>query len=242
MCQHILGLRASIEAELFSLSREKEYYKVKDFFIHEDGVIDNEACDLLGQLMSHKRARFELEMICGIHFQGRGVNREVGVSLATDITEASIQKFILVLQKNSGKSSAEADVSTIATDTTEDIAAPSIPNIVTNMASGVPSVNDVAVVFNTPPRLCAREFFSEHSQQSQGRMANLAAKQLGEIGLLSPEDLVAVSEVLIKKHQETKSSATATGFKRTLGSIWRTRGIKSSSQTTQVHFHSGTES
>ena len=82
ICQYILGFKATIEAE------KKDYCKVRDFFVQVDGLIDIEACDLLGQLMLHKRARFELEMICGIHFQGRGVNREVGVSLATDIKEA----------------------------------------------------------------------------------------------------------------------------------------------------------
>ena len=66
ICHYILGFKATIEAELSSLSREKkEYCKVRDFFVQVDGLIDTEACDLLGQLMLHKKARFELEMICG---------------------------------------------------------------------------------------------------------------------------------------------------------------------------------
>jgi hypothetical protein len=209
ICRYILFFKASIEAELSSLTREKkEYCKVQEVFVQEDGMVDWEACRCLGRLLQNQKITSNFEINCCIHFQGKGAKREIGVSLATHITESSIEKFIQVLQKKQEKLNADAVVSTTTTDTAEEAAIPYIPNILPNLATGVASVeNAVAVAFTTPPRHCARKLFSEHSQQSQGRIATMAAKQLGEIGLSSPEDVVAVSQVLIKKNTKRLRAA-----------------------------------
>ena len=139
ICQYILCFKASIEAELSSSTREKkEYCKVQSIFVQEDGTLDSEASIFLGLLMKNKISKFDLEMICGVHFQGKGDNREIGVSLATAITEASVQKFIQVLRKQHGKLNAEPVVHTTTTDTSNEIVT-CIPNIVPNLASELPS-------------------------------------------------------------------------------------------------------
>ena len=105
ICHYILFFKASIEAELSSLTREKkEYCKVQDVFVQEDGMVDWEACRCLGRLLQNQKITSTFEINCCIYFQGKGAKREIGVSLATAITEASVQKFIQVLH---GKLNAE---------------------------------------------------------------------------------------------------------------------------------------
>ena len=82
---------------------------MQSIFVQEDGTLDSEASIFLGLLMKNKISKFDLEMICGVHFQGKGDNREIGVSLATAITEASVQKFIQVLRKQHGKLNAHSN-------------------------------------------------------------------------------------------------------------------------------------
>ena len=111
---------------------------MQSIFVQEDGTLDSEACIYLGLLMKNKISKFDLEMICGVHFQGKGDNREIGVSLATAITEASVQKFIQVLRKQHEKLNVDPVVRTTTTDTANEIVT-CIPNIVPNLASGLPS-------------------------------------------------------------------------------------------------------
>ena len=82
ICEYILRFKADIEAELSaSIQGKKEFFKVRSVFRHEDCMVDEKACSGLGVLLGNKSSLHELQMVCGIGFQGKGVKREVGVSL-----------------------------------------------------------------------------------------------------------------------------------------------------------------
>jgi hypothetical protein len=70
ICHYITAFKEYIQDELVSMTHEKkEYFKVRKFFLQEDGSVDEKACTLLGLLVKNTATRQELEITCSIHFQ-----------------------------------------------------------------------------------------------------------------------------------------------------------------------------
>ena len=99
---------------LSSTRGRKLFFKMEKEFRQEDSIVDKDPCKCLGALLLNKISKHELEMVCGIKFRYGGARREVGVSVATVVSEESVKKLIGVLKKEP-KKTIEPDLSVAAT-------------------------------------------------------------------------------------------------------------------------------
>ena len=84
---YILGFKNLIAESIYPLaSDKKEFRKIAELFLQNDGSFDDKAKNCLSDILANKKARGVLEMSCSLHFQGVKQRREVGVSLVPDIS------------------------------------------------------------------------------------------------------------------------------------------------------------
>jgi hypothetical protein len=179
----------------------KEYFKVRNYFIQNDGTLDENACIGLGTLLNNPTVKHELEVICSISFQGRCKRREVGVSLATVITEESIQRIIRALRRPRNLKTEAAvlvTVPVVAVDVLEVVPAPVTQMIQSSLASSS-AAKSAFVSPDQARKVGSRKRLCDHSTQSQKRIVKESEKLLQEKMGISPEDSLTLAALMLAR-------------------------------------------